>query len=162
MLWAIAVFHVEVQHHRPVRQRRAEQRAEVAARGLSNVIRAEGLDWRGVEGFAGHHNYLLHCPARDRRMAFPGKTESTIFESLTTKTPLTSRCLTPSEYCAGFSNVARSTTRAGSKIAISASAPTLILPFPRIIGTVDSRRCAGIIVILRSASINESAFCSRT
>src|SRR5262247_4920891 len=82
--------------------------------------RAESLDWRGVGGFAGRRNYLLHCPARDRRMALPGKTESTIFESLTTKTPLTSTCLTPSEYCAGFSNVARSIMRAGSKMARSA------------------------------------------
>ncbi len=52
---------------------------------------------------------------------------------------------------------------AGSKIARSASAPTRTRPLFFIAGTQRaSSRCAGISVILRSASISVSYFCSRT
>ena len=80
----------------------------------------------------------------------------------TTITPFTRTYSIPSEYCAAFSKVALSITRAGSKIVMSASAPTRMRPLSLKTGARFSSRCAGIKVILRSAVIKSKAFSSRT
>src|SRR5690242_2184339 len=76
-----------------------------------------------------------HC-ARPR-MPTPG-VASTSAPSLTTATPFTSTNRMPSEYCAAFSYVDRSRTRAGSKTTRSASASTRIRPLSFMAGAYRS------------------------
>src|SRR2546426_6861762 len=102
---------------------------------------------------------LSHCGART---AFPGATPSTACPFATTDTPFTITCWMPTGESDGSRYVDRSSTVSGSKIVMSASAPTHRRPFSRIAGTLAPSRCAGISVILRMASINESAWVSRT
>src|SRR5581483_1040528 len=100
--------------------------------------------------------------AMGARMPRPGATPVTRAPSRTTSVPFTSTYWMPAEYCAGFSKVARSMTRSGSKTVRSASAPARTRPLFFIAGTRASSRCAGISVILRSASIRLSTWCCRT
>jgi CubicO group peptidase (beta-lactamase class C family) len=96
------------------------------------------------------------------RTGSPGVTPSTACPFATTDTPFTITCSMPTGDSDGSRYVERSSTLAASKIVISASAPTRRRPFCRIAGTRASSRCAGISVILRIASINESERASRT
>jgi len=96
------------------------------------------------------------------RTGFPGVTPSTACPFATTDTPFTITCSMPTGDSDGSRYVERSSTLAASKIVISASEPTRRRPFRRIAGTRASSRCAGISVILRIASINESERASRT
>src|SRR5439155_24979319 len=103
---------------------------------------------------------LRHLGATPRT-AFPGATPSIACPFATTDTPFTITCWMPTGASDGARYVERSITVAGSKIVMSASAPTRRRPFCRIAGTRASSRCAGMSVILRMAAIRDNEFMLR-
>ena len=91
-------------------------------------------------------------------MGCPGKTLETVLPFFNMKLPFTITYSIPSENASPFSKVALSKIVLGSKMVISASAPTCIRPLKRIIGAIISSRWAGSKVIFLLHQPDQSLF----
>src|SRR5215472_15683836 len=124
-----------------------------------NQLRTHPEEWGATAGLwcrlaslAATDHFVLPGPHRAR----PGL-EPVCSPSFRTWTPLTKTCLTPTEYCCGFSKVATSAIVFGSNTTTSANIPSCRKPrwssSRFVAGSPDNRRMASVRVI---------TFCSRT